>query len=354
MIAEPWPILRSRAIGRQGGKLTDIQSLRAPVATAMLPPACGATGALAGHEKSSSPSTAGRRERSAARSRRRCCCGRIKSSSDRTLRAIGAQQCSSRGAVRATRDRLVMGNRRIRSSPRSDDSGDHEPDQERYAKALADHDYLLRGPCASCDVCARLWSARNSGHLINTIRAGSGILPLRGRGSPDSSPEASYSGAAGVRTFASKKARPGSVDDLFLERLARSKGRAIIASSRPSEASIAGADLWHGFFTYYLLEGLKGAAGLNRDGIVSLQELYEYVEQQVVRKSRAVGGNQHPMMQGELVVVLLLLASVGTASAECGWVLWLKTHSNRSSSASASPRCRRAARRLSHRGSTWK
>jgi len=112
--------------------------------------------------------------------------------------------------------------------------------------------------------------------------------------------DASYSGAAGGRTFASKKTRSGSVDDLFLERLARSRGRAIIASSRPSEASIAGADLRHGFFTYYLLEGLKGAADLNRDGIVSLQELYEYVEQQVVRKSLAVGGNQHPVMKGEL------------------------------------------------------
>jgi len=28
----------------------------------------------------------------------------------------------------------------------------------------------------------------------------------------------------------------------------------------------------------------------NRDGIVSVQELYEYVEQQVTRKSGAVGG----------------------------------------------------------------
>ena len=49
-----------------------------------------------------------------------------------------------------------------------------------------------------------------------------------------------------------------------------------------------------------LVNGLKGAADLNRDGIVSLQELYEYAEQQVTAKSRAVGGNQHPVMKGEL------------------------------------------------------
>ena len=53
--------------------------------------------------------------------------------------------------------------------------------------------------------------------------------------------------------------------------------------------------------------GRKGAADLKRDGIVSLQELYEYVEQQVARKSRAGGGNQHPVMKGELEGVLPLV-----------------------------------------------
>jgi hypothetical protein len=44
-----------------------------------------------------------------------------------------------------------------------------------------------------------------------------------------------------------------------------------------------------------------------KDGIVSLQELYEYVEQQVAQKSRTVGGNQHPVMKGELEGVLPLV-----------------------------------------------
>jgi len=90
------------------------------------------------------------------------------------------------------------------------------------------------------------------------------------------------------------------VDDLFLERLTRSKGRAIITASRTNEVSIELPELGHGIFSYYLVTGLKGAADLNRDGIISLQELYEYVEQQVTTKSRAVGGNQHPVMKGEL------------------------------------------------------
>jgi hypothetical protein len=116
-----------------------------------------------------------------------------------------------------------------------------------------------------------------------------------------------YSGAAGGRTFASLRTRAGSVDDLFLERLARTKGRAIMTASRPNEVSLEMAELGHGLFTYYLLQGLGGAADLNRDGIVSLQELYEYVEQEVTRTSRALGGNQHPVLKGELEGVLPLV-----------------------------------------------
>ena len=112
--------------------------------------------------------------------------------------------------------------------------------------------------------------------------------------------DACYSGAAGGRTFASKKTRSAHVDDLFLERLTQSKGRAIITASRSAEVSIELPELGHGIFTYYLVQGLKGAADLNRDGIVSFQELYEYVEREVAQKSRSVGGNQHPVMKGEL------------------------------------------------------
>lgn len=115
-----------------------------------------------------------------------------------------------------------------------------------------------------------------------------------------------YSGAAGGRTFSSRRTRSAAIDELFLERLTRSKGRAIVTASRPTEVSIELPELGHGIFTYYLLQGLRGAADINKDGIVSLQELYEYVEQQVTVKSRAVGGNQHPVMKGELEGLLPL------------------------------------------------
>ena len=110
------------------------------------------------------------------------------------------------------------------------------------------------------------------------------------------------------------------MDDLFLERRTRSKGRAIITASRPAEVSIELPELGHGLFTYYLLQGLRGAADLNRDGIVSLQELYEYVEQQVSQKSRAVGGNPHPVRKGEREGPLPLVQVGGRGGGKGGGV----------------------------------
>jgi hypothetical protein len=122
--------------------------------------------------------------------------------------------------------------------------------------------------------------------------------------------DACYSGAAGGRTFASRRTRAVRVDDVFLDRLARSRGRAIITAARASEVSLELPDLGHGLFTHYLLQGMRGAADLDRDGVIELHELYQYVEQQVTQKSRAEGGNQHPVMKGE-VEGLLPLVKVG-------------------------------------------
>jgi hypothetical protein len=119
--------------------------------------------------------------------------------------------------------------------------------------------------------------------------------------------DACYSGAAGGRTFASRRTRATRVDDIFLDRLTRSHGRAIITAARTNEVSIELPELGHGVFTHYLLQALHGAADLDRDGIVALQELYQYLEQQVSQKSRAVGGNQHPVMKGEMEGMLPLV-----------------------------------------------
>jgi hypothetical protein len=119
--------------------------------------------------------------------------------------------------------------------------------------------------------------------------------------------DACYSGAAGGRTFASRRTRAARVDEVFLDRLTRSRGRAIVTASQASEVSLEVPELGHGLFTHFLVQGLRGAADLDRDGIVSLQEIYQYLEQQVSQKSRAMGGNQHPVMKGEMEGILPLV-----------------------------------------------
>ena len=109
--------------------------------------------------------------------------------------------------------------------------------------------------------------------------------------------DACYSGAAGGRTFAAKQMV---MDESFLDRLARAKGRAILAASQPTEVALETAELGHGLFSFYLGQGLKGPADINKDGVITLQELYDYVQQQVTTKAQLLGGKQHPVLKGEL------------------------------------------------------
>jgi uncharacterized caspase-like protein len=94
--------------------------------------------------------------------------------------------------------------------------------------------------------------------------------------------------------------RSNRLNDQFLERLTRSKGRVIITAAGPNEVALETAELGHGLFTYYLLEGLGGRADRDGDGIVTVSELYEYLEHEVDRRARAVGGRQRPLMRGEI------------------------------------------------------
>jgi hypothetical protein len=111
-----------------------------------------------------------------------------------------------------------------------------------------------------------------------------------------------YSGATAGRTFATA-ARRAVVSDAFLARLSRAKGRVVLTASRASEVSEEREDLRHGVFTYYLLEGLRGKADVDGDGIVTVDEAYAYVSSRV---PDATGQNQHPVKKGEVEGQLVL------------------------------------------------
>ena len=111
-----------------------------------------------------------------------------------------------------------------------------------------------------------------------------------------------YSGATAGRTFATV-ARRAVVSENFLSRLSKGKGRIVLSASKASEVSEEREDLGHGVFTYYLLEGLRGKADADKDGIITVDEAYGYVSKKV---PEATGQNQHPIKKGEVEGQLVL------------------------------------------------
>lgn len=111
-----------------------------------------------------------------------------------------------------------------------------------------------------------------------------------------------YSGATAGRTFATASRR-AVVSENFLTRLSKGKGRIVLSASKASEISEEREDLGHGVFTYYLLEGLRGKADADKDGIVTVDEVYGYVSQRV---PEVTGQNQHPVKKGEVEGQLVL------------------------------------------------
>jgi len=66
-------------------------------------------------------------------------------------------------------------------------------------------------------------------------------------------------------------------------------------ASRTNESSIERKDMGNGFFTEYLIKGLKGNADVNRDRQITTKELFDFVQKRVVVQS---GERQHPVMWG--------------------------------------------------------
>jgi hypothetical protein len=111
-----------------------------------------------------------------------------------------------------------------------------------------------------------------------------------------------YSGATAGRTFATASRR-AVVSENFLSRLSKGKGRIVLSASKASEVSEEREDLGHGVFTYYLLEGLRGKADADKDGIITVDEAYGYVSKKV---PEVTGQNQHPVKKGEVEGQLVL------------------------------------------------
>ena len=82
----------------------------------------------------------------------------------------------------------------------------------------------------------------------------------------------------------------------YYQMLAKSvSGTALIMSSKADETSLESSGLRQGVFSHFLIRGLKGEADKNKDKIVSVQELYDFIAESV----RAYTGNrQSPVIKG--------------------------------------------------------
>lgn len=70
----------------------------------------------------------------------------------------------------------------------------------------------------------------------------------------------------------------------------------LFLSSRSDETSLERRDMQNGYFTTYLQKGLRGAADVNKNRVITAKELFDYVHSNVVNLSN---GRQHPVMWGK-------------------------------------------------------
>jgi hypothetical protein len=73
------------------------------------------------------------------------------------------------------------------------------------------------------------------------------------------------------------------------------KGNAVMTSSSRSEYSQESERIRGSFFTHYLITGLRGAADVNQDNRITLNEAYQYAFNNTLRHTEnTAGGPQHP------------------------------------------------------------
>jgi hypothetical protein len=88
----------------------------------------------------------------------------------------------------------------------------------------------------------------------------------------------------------------------LLDNSANTKGHAFLTSSAINEVAQESNRIGASFFTHYLVSGLRGAADVNRDQRVTLQEAFQFASQETLaRTEKTRGGPQHAAYEFDLV-----------------------------------------------------
>jgi hypothetical protein len=154
------------------------------------------------------------------------------------------------------------------------------PDGDGLEKYLLPYDADLK------DLYSSALPMREISHIFHRIRSERVIFIA----------DSCYSGASGGRTVSFSETR-ANISDAFLDRIIGGKGTIIITASGANEVSAENEEFKHGVFTHYLLEGLKGKADTDNDSLITVDEVYRYVSDQV---PKATGQEQHPVKKGSV------------------------------------------------------
>lgn len=107
--------------------------------------------------------------------------------------------------------------------------------------------------------------------------------------------DACHSGSAGSTALAARAPYENHLDRYYKAFEKSRGGIALLLSSKGEEFSLEDEGLRQGVFSHYLMRGLKGEADSNKDKIVSIQEIYQFVYTKV--KSYTASA-QTPVLSG--------------------------------------------------------
>jgi hypothetical protein len=153
--------------------------------------------------------------------------------------------------------------------------------------------YLLPADADPEDLYATALPMRELSHIFNRLRSERLVFIA----------DACYSGATGGRTISINTGLRARISDNFLDRISSGKGRIILSASGANEVSAEKPEMKHGVFTNFLIRGLDGEADANHDGLITVDEIYNYVSTQV---PLATGQEQHPVKKGTVEGQLVL------------------------------------------------
>ncbi|HEX3759048.1 MAG TPA: caspase family protein [Kofleriaceae bacterium] len=112
--------------------------------------------------------------------------------------------------------------------------------------------------------------------------------------------------------LATKGGRPSAGFQIRLTDELASTGEVLLTSSAADEIALESSEIGGSFFTHHFVSGLRGAADVSGDGLITLTEAYQYAYARTVKTTgETIVGVQHPGYdyrlsgQGELVLAEL-------------------------------------------------